>query len=81
MLFEGEVEANGDMKFTVTRLSGVGQEYEEWLKQGGRNLVGLTASGTVEGKSVILKMVKPDPDHPKEARTIKTYKLKLKGDD
>ena len=81
-LFEGDVEANGDMKFTIKKLLREGQEYEEWLKRGnGRNMVGLAISGTVDGKSVSLKAVQPDPDHPKNARIIRTWKFKLKTDD
>jgi hypothetical protein len=80
--FEGEVDANGDMKFTITRLIRGAEDVEENIKHGyARNLVGVTGSGKVDANSVNLKAVQPDPDHPKDARIIRTWKFKLKADD
>jgi hypothetical protein len=78
--FEGKVDADGEIKYTITKLVGVVNSVE-WMKGPGRNIVGCKGSGTVDGKSVTLKLIQPDPDHPKNARIIRTSKLKLKTDD
>jgi hypothetical protein len=78
MKFEGEVDATGKINFTITKIA---KAPNEWMAGPGRNMVGVKGSGAVDGKTVSLKAVQPDPDHPKTAEFIHTWKLKLKGDD
>jgi hypothetical protein len=73
--FEGEVDGRGSMTITFTKIVNAP---EEWRKSTGRNILGVRSRGKVGGKSVTLRSVWPDPDHPKGTPTIITTKLKLK---
>jgi hypothetical protein len=75
--FEGEVDVTGKTSIKITKATG---GPEGWKKGNGRNIVGVNWSGMIDGKSVTLKAVQRDPDHPKTAATIWSCKLKLKED-
>lgn len=75
--FEGEVNATGKITLTITKIA---EAPEAWRKGPGRNVVGLKQTGLIDAKSVTLKTIKRDPDHPATAASISIWKLKLKED-
>jgi hypothetical protein len=77
--WEGEVDVAGKMKFAITKIAKVPDEFKnaEWFQ----NLVGVKGSGTIDGKSVTLNYVRPQSNNPKGVPNHFTIKLKLKADD
>jgi hypothetical protein len=74
--FEGEVDVAGKMKLTITKLANASDDDKKSLYL--RNIVGTKGSGTIDGKSVVLKYVHPRADNPNGAPETGTIKVKLK---
>jgi hypothetical protein len=74
--FEGEVDGAGKLSLTITKIAKATDEFKKSL--GARNIVGVKASGAVDGKSATWKWAQPYADNPKGAPRTGIVKLKLK---
>lgn len=73
---EGEVDSAGKMNITITKIVKASDEYKNSLDA--KNVVGVKGSGTIDGKSVTLKLVRAQANNRKGVPNYGTIKLKLK---